>query len=231
MRENFKYFFKENVDKINALIETGGFETAVSIEIGNLPKLDLSFISQLTKLRHLSLGCLSSSHLDLSKLANLESLELHEKSLRSISGFEKLKNLRDVALHSPTSDQLESYAGRGQNLVIYSAPTVIPNLRLASELKRIKIVRSLKGPVDVGNLGSVANLEDLSFNDMHKGIQNCSSLCLLENLRYLMFWNVKQIDSKDWILSLPKLENVSFWGTNDVAEEEMNTFRVRGLTN
>ena len=230
-RQYFSYQFKENLAIVESLAASGGFSSALSLEIGSLPKTDLSFIGGLKELQNLSLLGLSSATVNLSSLEMLRSLELHEKAMRSVSGIESLNLLEKVVLHSPTSAQLEAYGGQGRSLVIYGAPAVIPRLTHSNRLKEVKIVGSKNGAVDLSGLSSAANLEYLSLNDLQNGVTQAGSLAKLQKLKHLMFWNVGHIDSKEWILTLPELQNVTVWGVNDFAEVELQNYRLKGLAN
>ncbi len=168
---------------------------------------DLSPLSELTKLRHLSVSGKSITDLSpLTELVNLETLVLFVTGVSDLSPLAGLRKLTRLYFnHAPVSD-LSPLAGLTslERLEFFYAenPILLP-LKGLTNLRILGAGRN--GISDISPLAGLVNLEELELFDNHK-ISDVSPLTSLQKLRRL---NLHRNDISD-ISPLASLHNLKW---------------------
>ena len=217
------------LERLQEFVGRADFARAENIVFIEMPQSDLSWLSKCTNLRTLYALSLSTHQVDFAPLSALKHLEADGKFLKRIIGLEQLEPLESLSLNSPPAEQLARLGGNSKLLYVGGPPLVWPVFEETKFVDELKIVGLRKGPLDVANIGLLRGLKLLNLSDIHQGIVNADKLASLENLEHLFLWNVRSMDSKDWILSLPKLRKVSIWDKNDFTESDLDKLRAKGV--
>ena len=225
----FAFQGESGLHRLVDLYNRGNLSNACELSLFKLPIADLSFVSNLIKLRKLRLNTNSSSAIDVSKLNKLSSLELTGSAIQKIHNLERAKNLKTLVLNSPSSSDLAAVGGFAKELYIHGVPEIWPVLVQTSKLRKIKIYPTRRGPLDLGNMSELRNLRSLDLNSVRKGVFNMGSLTRLTKLQEFHLWDVDTIDSKSWLFQLPKLRMVTIWGRNNFTKEEKDTLANLGI--
>ena len=217
------------VERLQEFVARADFEKVKSLRFIEMPQSDLSWIRDCSNVTSISINSNSSQPIDVSKLHNLIHLGAQGSVMKRIFGLENLKPLKSLSFSSPTEYELARLGGNAKLLFVGGAPKAWPKLATPDVITNLKIVRAKSEPLDVGQMKHLSNLEFLSLNSIYSGLCNANELENLSNLEQLFLWKVYTIDSKDWILKLPKLRSFTIWDKHAFDEAELDRLRAKGL--
>jgi hypothetical protein len=182
----------------------------IELRIHSLSNCDLSFLSQLSNVRHFSADCLMTAHgiENIVRLKNLKSLSI---GIYDLESFDFLNDL-------PT-DQIQKLCIRATKS---KRPSLAPlksfkNLKILfieGQQKEIDIISSLYYLEDLtlrsvspNGLGFLRNLKNLWSLDIKLGgIQDISALNALNGIKYLELWQVKGLSDLSVISTMVGLQ-------------------------
>jgi hypothetical protein len=199
----FNFQGREGFIRMKCLLEAGQLKNAYSLSITNVSKTDLSFIGDLVELRRLSMKGSSTAKIDFSKLKKLRDLSISGSSLKDSANLEKLRRIKFLELHSPSSEDLARVGGLSKILRVYGPPLQWPTLQNPKKIKELTILFATKPTFDVSNIAALRNLRTLCFFRVSSHLVNCNNLSTLK-IRYLDL-SVKTMDSSEWVFWLPRL--------------------------
>jgi hypothetical protein len=225
----FAFQGEPGLHRLVELYNRGHLSNAVELSLFKLPIADLSFLSNLKKLKNLRINTNSYSAIDVSKLRKLSSLELTGSVIQKIHNLERARYLKTLVLNSPSSSDLAAVGGFAKELYIHGVPEIWPILVETSKVRKIKIYPTRRGPLDLGNMSELGNLRSLDLNSVRKGVISMASLTRLTKLQEFHLWDVDSIDSKSWLFELPKLRMVTIWGRNNFTQAEKDTLAKLGI--
>jgi hypothetical protein len=222
-RESRGYYWfqgQSGLTRMNELWGSGQLLNARSVTVFKVPQADLSFIGELHNLIDLEIHGTSLGQVEIAKLKKLKSVELRGGIVARITGFEKLRPFSSLVIQTSSSEALARIGGHTKFLHLHSCPEIMPELHEVEYVKKLKIYRSGRGPIDIGAIRHLKNLRWLSINSLSKGLVNCDSFRELTKLKSLLLWDVASLDTKNWLFDMPKLRDLGVWGANDFSEEE-----------
>ena len=211
------------------LLAAGNFSELKSLLIIDIPKSDLSWVSECTSLEWLLIEASSSNPVDIRKLKNLRRIEINAKAAPSITGIEHLPKLDEIKLRSPKSEDLARLGGNAKRLKVFGPPAEILNFVQTETLEALWVANARKAEVSVAGIASLRGLKELAFYSLSKGIINSYSLDSLNLLEKVQFDNVTTVDDMGWLIRLPMLNDLYVSRPLPYSEDDHELLIHRGL--
>lgn len=201
----FSFQGSEGLERLKVATDSGALVNARSITIMEIPKIDLSWIGELSKLERVYLDVSSAVPVSFEKLKKLRSAIFYNKFLPAI---ENLNSIRYLELHSPSSQDLARLSGSARHLRIFGPPAFWPVIKRPARIKSLTILFAGKPTQDVGNISYIKNLRTLCFFRGKGTFVNCEPIAELRKLRSIEFEGVKNFENSEWVFKLRRLKSI-----------------------